>query len=181
MNIAEFDMPDTLALRPSRRPPVNEAEFRAAMTGLASSVHVVTARRGDERVGRTATSVMSLSINPPTIVISVDIVSRLADIVARTGGFSLAMLAENQSDVADAFAGKLPPPERFGVGQWSQWPSGQPMLAGAVTVLDCEVIGAMETGTHVLYIGAIVEAETNAERCPLLWHRRGYHGVGGLD
>lgn len=181
MTIAEFDLPDSMALRPSRRPPVNESEFRAAMTGLASTVHVVTARRGEERVGRTATSVMSLSISPPAILVSIDIVSRLADVVAKTGGFSLAMLAQDQAEIADAFAGKVPPPERFGLGQWSQWPSGQPMLGGAVTVLDCEVIGAMETGTHVLYVGAVVEAETDAGRSPLLWHRRGYHGVDGVD
>ncbi|MHA6298033.1 flavin reductase family protein [Devosia sp. CAU 1758] len=177
----DFELPDTMALRPLRRPSVSDAEFRAAMSGLASAVHVVTARRGDERVGRTATSVLSLSAQPPTILVSIDIVSRLADLVAKTGGFSLAMLSNDQKAVADAFAGQVPPEERFTLGHWDAWPSGHPKLRDAVTVLDCEVIGAMETGTHVLFAGAIIEAETDDGRSPLMWHRHGYRELGGVD
>jgi len=177
----DFELPDSMALRPLRRGAVSDAEFRAAMAGLASSVHVVTARRGEERVGRTATSVMSLSAQPPTILVSIDIVSRLADIIARTGGFSIALLASDQGHVADAFAGKLDLADRFERGHWGEWPSGQPQLHGALTTFDCDVIGAMETGTHVLFAGAIVEAETDASRSPLLWHQRGYRSVGPLD
>lgn len=174
----DFDLPDSMALRASRRPPVGDAEFRAAMSGLAASVHVVTARHGEEQVGRTVTSVMSLSAQPPAILISIDIVSRLADLIAKSGGFSLAMLAEEQTAVADAFAGRLAAEFRFGVGEWGRWPSGQPLLAGSVTALDCEVIGAIETGTHVLFAGAIVETETTPDRRPLLWQRHTYHGLG---
>ena len=177
----DFDLPDSMALRPLRRPAVSDAEFRAAMSGQASSVHVVTARRGDERVGRTATSVMSLSAQPPTILISIDIVSRLADLIARTGGFSIALLSSGQSEVADAFAGKVEAPERFSLGQWTQWPSGHPRLLGALTTLDCDIIGAVETGTHVLFAGAIIEADTDPSLLPLLWHDRRYHTVRGLD
>ena len=67
------------------------------------------------------------------------------------------------------------------MGTWEDWPSGQPRLHGAVTNLDCEVIGAMETGTHVLFAGAVIEAETTSSRSPLLWQRHDYHGLGGLD
>jgi flavin reductase (DIM6/NTAB) family NADH-FMN oxidoreductase RutF len=177
----DFDLPDSMAMRPLRRPTVSDAEFRAAMSGLASSVHVVTARRGDERIGRTATSVLSLSAQPPAILVSIDIVSRLADVIARTGAFSLAMLASDQADVADAFAGRVAAELRFALGQWAEWPSGQPHLQGAVTALDCEVIGAMETGTHVLFAGAIIEAETDTGLSPLMWHRHGYRELKGVD
>ena len=166
-----------MALRPLRRETVSGAEFRAAMAGIAASVHVVAAQRGNERVGRTATSVLSLSAQPPAILVSIDIVSRLADIIAKTGCFSLATLAQGQQDVADAFAGQVDAEHRFAIGDWDAWPSGQPHLNGASTMLDCEVIGAMETGTHVLFAGAIIEAETDTARKPLLWHRHGYHGV----
>lgn len=177
----DFDLPDTMALRPLRRPPVSDAEFRAAMSGMASSVHVVAARRGDERVGRTATSVLSLSAQPPAILVSIDIVSRLADLIAKTGSFSLSMLAEGQTAIADAFAGQVAQELRFSQNDWVDWPSGQPRLLGAVTALDCEVIGAMETGTHVLFAGAIIDAETDDGTRPLIWHRHGYRALGGLD
>lgn len=179
--MADFELPDTMKLHPPRRPVVGNAEFRAAMSGMATTVSVVTARRGGERIGRTVTSMLSLSINPPTVLISIDIMSRLADLIAKTGGFSLALLADDQAAVADAFAGRVDPEERFNTGHWSQWPSGHPMLLGAVTALDCDVIGSIETGTHVLFAGAIIEAETTGSRAPLLWQRHAYHRLNGLD
>ena len=181
ITMADFDLPDAMKLHPPRRPVVGNAEFRAAMAAMAATVSVVTARRGDERIGRTVTSMLSLSMNPPTILVSIDIMSRLADFIAKTGGFSFAMLADDQQDIADAFAGRVEAGERFNVGSWSHWPSGHPMLTGAVSTLDCDVIGAIETGTHVLFAGAIVEAETATSRAPLIWQRHQYHGVTGLD
>lgn len=181
LTMADFDLPDAMRLRPPRQPVVGNAEFRAAMSGMAASVSVVTARRGGERIGRTVTSMLSLSMNPPTILVSIDIMSRLADLIAKTGGFSLALLAEDQAEVADAFAGRVEPEARFGAGRWSEWPSGHPMLLGAVTALDCDVIGSIETGTHVLFAGAVIEAETTGGRSPLLWQRHQYHTLAGLD
>ena len=179
--MADFELPDAMKLRPPRRPPVGSAEFRAAMSAMAATVSVVTARRGDEVIGRTATSVMSLSMTPPAILVSIDIMSRLADFIAKTGGFSLAMLSSDQHEVADAFAGRRDPADRFSFGHWERWPSGHPMLQGAVTALDCDVIGSIETGTHVLFAGAIIEAETTTGRTPLIWQRHDYHTVSGLD
>ena len=179
--MADFELPDTLKLRPPRRPVVGNAEFRASMSAMASTVSLVTARRGDERIGRTVTSAISLAMTPPTILISIDIMSRLADLIAKTGGFSFAMLADDQSAIADAVAGLVDPNERFDFGDWTQWPSGHPMLLGAVTALDCDVVGSIETGTHVLFAGAIAEAETTTSRSPLLWQRHRYHTVSRLD
>ena len=179
--MADFELPDTMKLHPPRQPVVGNAEFRAAMAGMASTVSVVTARRGDEQIGRTVTSMLSLSMNPPTVLISIDIMSRLADLIAKTRGFSLALLADDQTAIADAFAGRVEPEDRFNSGQWSQWPSGHPMLLGAVTAIDCGVIGSIETGTHVLFAGAVIEAETTSSRKPLLWQRHKYHRLGGLD
>ena len=179
--MADFELPETMSMRPTRQPVVGSAEFRAAMAGVASSVSVVTARRGDERIGRTVTSMLSLSMSPPTLLVSIDITSRLADFIAKTRGFSLAILADDQNGVADAFAGRLDPKDRFLAGDWTHWPSGHPMLLGAVTAFDCEVIGSIATESHVLFAGAIIEAETNTGRSPLVWQRHGYHGLSGLD
>ena len=179
--MVEFELPETLTLQPSRKPPIGLSEFKAAMSSMAATVCVVSARRGEERLGRTVTAVLSLSAEPPAILISVDIVSRLADLIAKTGGFSLAMLAEDQGEIADAFAGRVAAEHRFNLGEWSAWSSGHPMLVGAVSTLDCEVIGSVATGTHVLFVGGIVDAETTTGRLPLVWQRQQYHGIAGLD
>jgi len=176
-----FALPDSMNLHQPERPTIGTSEFRSAMAAMGATVCVVSSRLGDEMVGRTVTSVLSLSIAPPSILVSIDIASRLAEIVAQTKIFSIAMLSDGQSEVADAFAGRLDPADRFGAGTWSAWPSGNPMLMEAVSTFDCEVIGSMETGTHMLFAGAIVQAETITSRSPLIWQRHGYHRVTPLE
>ncbi len=171
----DFDLPDTFQLKSAKRPNVDNKTFRDAMASLASTVCVVTTQLGDERLGRTVTAMFSLSADPPTILISIDMESRLADHIAKTNGFSLAMLSERQADIANAFAGRVDPEKRFENGLWSSWMSGHPRLAGAVAALDCEVIGAIEIGTHVLFAGALVDIELVSERPPLIWHQREYN------
>ena len=179
--MADFELPDAMKLRLPRRPVVGDSEFRAAMSAIGATVHVVTARRGEERVGWTVTSLMSLAAEPPTVLVSINIMSRLADMIAKTDGFSVSVLANDQQHIADAFAGRLDASERFNLGEWSAWPSGHPLLMGAASALDCEVIGSMETGTHVLFVGAIVDAETSTSRAPLIWQRHQYHQLAGTD
>ena len=86
----------------------------------------------------------------------------------------MAMLAQGQDDVGDAFAGKAGMGDRFTYGQWDAWPSGNPMLLGAVAALDCELVGSIETGDHVLFAGAIVQSALAPALEPLLWHRHRY-------
>jgi flavin reductase len=180
-HMADFELPDLMKMRLPRRPVVGDAEFRAAMSAIGATVHVVTARRGDERIGRTVTSLMSLAAEPPTLLVSIDIVSRLADLIAKTGGFSVSVLAEDQQAIANAFAGQVPAGKRFNLGEWSAWPSGHPLLMGTAAAMDCEVIGSIETGTHMLFAGAIVDAETTSSRMPLLWQRHHYRQLAGTD
>ncbi|MGK9171160.1 flavin reductase family protein [Inquilinus limosus] len=164
---------------PQHPPAVSRTRFAEALSRLTATVCVVGAT--DEqgiRHGRTATAVMSLSAEPPTMLVSIDRTSAMAGVIEATEGFSVAMLAEDQSEVADAFAGKLPIPrsERFSRGTWSAWPSGRPKLEGAVAVVDCHLIGLTEVTTHTLFVGLVTEVETR-DASPLLWSLRRYAGV----
>jgi flavin reductase (DIM6/NTAB) family NADH-FMN oxidoreductase RutF len=163
-----------LKLAQPRRAPVGRPEFGEVMSRLASTVSVVTAAHAGEDLGRTATSVFSLSATPPAVLVAVDLAARLADAIVSAGGFSVAMLARDQEVIADVFAGKLAATDRFAFGVWGRWPSGQPLLYGAATALDCELIGRIETQTHVLFAGAIIEADTSNPAEPLLWYRHQY-------
>lgn len=138
---------------------------------------MVTAQLGTERLGRTVTSVFSLSVEPPAILVSIDMSSRLADHIAKTRGFSFAMLAEGQRAIADAFAGRGDPERRFDEGRWLNWKSGHPRLMGAVVSMECSVIGAIETGTHVLFAGGVIDIDLVADRAPLIWQQRQYKSL----
>ncbi|MCE7029597.1 flavin reductase family protein [Jiella avicenniae] len=168
---------DTLRTTSSRRPAVDRRSYRDAMASIGATVGLATARLGDERIGRTVTSYFSLSLEPPAILVSIDRESRLAECIAATAGFSFAMLADGQQPVADAFAGAADPAERFRHGRWTAWKSGHPRLEDTLVTMDCEVIGVIETATHRLVAGCVVDIETSGDRAPLIWHRRRYHGL----
>jgi flavin reductase (DIM6/NTAB) family NADH-FMN oxidoreductase RutF len=162
-----------MRLREPAHPPVRLAEFRETMGSMAATVSVVTTTHARETIGRTVTAALSLGANPPSVLVSIDITARLADLILMSRGFSMAMLAQGQELIGDAFAGKLGD-DRFTYGEWGSWPSGNPMLMGAVATLDCELIGTIETGTHVLFAGAIVHSEISPQLEPLIWHRHRY-------
>ncbi len=107
------------------------------MAKLAFSISIVAARHADEQLGRTVTSFMPLSIDPPHMVVSIDVRSRLIDLIGFSKRFSISFLAGGQQDVADIFAGKGSSNERFSISDWDYWPSGAPKLAGAL--LRCSV------------------------------------------
>lgn len=175
--ILPADTAPTLALacadHPSARDAVPASQFTGTMSTLASSVTVVAARSGAGRHGRTVTSMLSLSAEPPSVLVSITSGAELAEAIEASGGFSLAVLAADQQAVADAFAG-WGPADRFGKADWSDWASGQPKLDGAVASLDCVLAGAIVMDTHTLYAGIVVHTASYPDRTPLIWHRRGY-------
>lgn len=119
---------------------------------------------------------LSLSAEPPSVIVSITNGSELAQTVETSGGFSLSVLADDQQAVADTFAG-WGPADRFGDAQWSDWASGQPKLAGAVASLDCVLAGSIVMDTHTLYAGIVIHTASYPDRAPLLWHRRAYAGL----
>lgn len=172
-------MHHTIQIEPALRPYADTKAFRDTMASMAATACVVTTQLGADRLGRTVTSVLSLSVDPPAIIVSIDAASRLADQINRTGGFSFAMLAQGQHAIADAFAGGVDPQHRFEIGKWMSWKSGHPRLSGAVAAMDCAVIGAMSTATHVLFVGGAVDIDLAAYRSPLIWQQREYRSLAG--
>lgn len=164
-------------MMPALKTPDLEQDFRNSMASLAASVCVVTAGEGEDRLGRTVTAVFSLSVRPPTIMVSIAKSSDLAALILSQGTFSIAMLSEGQNPVADAFAGKLPPRDRFDIGIWTSWETGNPCLQDAVTSMDCEVTNQMTVQDHILFAGQARELVQGLDRAPLVWHDRRYGSV----
>ncbi|EGL61795.1 hypothetical protein AGRO_5442 [Agrobacterium sp. ATCC 31749] len=166
-----------IPLKTSTSPTISPREFKDAMAGLAFTVAVATASHAGERIGRTITSFMPLSAEPPLLMISIDASSRMVDLIAASRRFSVAALSRGQEEIADVFAGKGNLPDRFAVGRWDVWPSGSPRLTEAMLSLDCELVGSIDAADHILFVGAIVEATSDPLREVLLWSERNYKGA----
>ena len=153
-------------------------DFRDAMASMAATVCLVSAA-GEPPFGRIVTSAFSLTLSPPSVLISLDGSSALTAAIRRSGTFSFAALSGEQWEIAEAFTGKVPADRRFGFGNWTPWPSGNPRLGGAVVTMDCEVTGSMDVGPNTLFAGAVIAVDAEPSRVPLLWHQRRYDVPGG--
>lgn len=138
--------------------------FRQTMALFPGAVTVITTGAGDARRGITATAVCSVSDSPPSLLVCVNNRTGTCKEIARSGRFSVHLLAQDQSNLAMVFAGAggRSGLEKFDQGHWESCPHGLPRLTGALASLSCEVIEATEAGTHRIFIGRIDDAALNA-------------------
>jgi flavin reductase (DIM6/NTAB) family NADH-FMN oxidoreductase RutF len=86
---------------------VSSADFRGAMRHLTGGVSVITAGRGKDITGMTVTSVTSLSVDPPTLLVSINRDASSFPLIRRHGAFGVNILNADQLDVAERFAGRV--------------------------------------------------------------------------
>src|SRR3984893_16879814 len=80
--------------------------FRSAMRDLASGVSLITTGQGEERTGLTATSVSSLSMEPPSLVVCINRTSTTLQAMRKNRVFGVNVLAAGHRAIADRFAGR---------------------------------------------------------------------------
>ena len=80
--------------------------FRLAMRQLVSGVCLITHGRGEARVGMTATSVSSLSMDPPTLIVCVNKSASLYARLRRGDAFGVSVLGAQHAEFADRFAAR---------------------------------------------------------------------------
>lgn len=171
---------DYASFAPKEALAVDTDQFKNSMRHLAGAVSVITVGRGADRTGFTATSVSSLSIEPPSILVSLNRSSSSWPVLQRYGTFAVNVLAQDQSHIADRFAGRggLKGAERYEGAEWSELITGTSVLAGALTVLDCELDEAIDRHSHSILIGRVRSVAVRSEGEPLLYWNGGYRQIG---
>lgn len=179
MSIVDFA---SYALNHIPEPSVDVASFRHAMGRLAGAVSVITVGTGQERTGFTATSVSSFSMEPPTILVSLNRDSSSWPALREAGSFAVNILAHDQSDVADRFAGRggIKGNDRYVGWDWQRLGTGTLGLSRAVSVIDCDLDEAIERHSHAILLGRVRSVETTHDAAPLLYWRGGYQNLTGL-
>jgi len=155
------------------------AGFRSAMRHLASGVSVITTGEGDARTGLTATSVSSLSMEPPSLVVCINRASSTLRAMRETNVFGVNFLAAGHRDVADRFAGRgnLTGAARFQGSEWITLVTGAPLLVDALAAIDCTIDTAMEWGTHAVVIGRVEAVHQPGGAQALVHWRRAYQDL----
>lgn len=158
-------------------PGADPALFRQLLGRFATGVTVVTTRDpGGRPVGMTASSVASVSLHPPLVLVSVDKANDMHPALQAAQHFVLNVLAADQEVLSRRFAAEHP--DRFDGIRFREGHHGIPLLDGVVASIECDKQGEVQGGDHTVFFG-LVTGGTASDRPPLLYYRGGYTGLRG--
>jgi len=157
--------------------PIDADTFRDVMSRWASGVTVVTSESGGRVHGMTASSFTSLSLNPPLALVCIGKDRLTHALIEEHGCFGIHILDQPMQEISDRCAGF-----RGEDGHWlddlpvRRASTGAPILGEALAWMDCTLWKLEDGGDHTIFIGEI-QAAGSRTGSPLLWYRRGYHGL----
>jgi flavin reductase (DIM6/NTAB) family NADH-FMN oxidoreductase RutF len=159
-----------MGTRVRQTPIVDECRFRQTLAQHAAGVVVVT---GPGPVGLTATSLTSVSLDPPLVSFCVGRDSTTWPDLREAETFAVNVLADDQAATASRFAGRGI--DRFAAPTtWRPGPKGVPILGGTTAHVLCEPYDVIALGDHWLVVGLVVGTDLGDARDPLLYHRGRY-------
>jgi flavin reductase (DIM6/NTAB) family NADH-FMN oxidoreductase RutF len=140
--------------------------FRRTLGMFATGVTVLTTRVGDQAHGMTANAFMSVSLQPPLVLVSIDRRARMCTLLHEGTRFGINVLEAGQAALSDQFAGRVAegaPEARFELVHET------PLVEGALAHLVARVVRSYWGGDHSLFVGQ-VEFARYGEGRPLLFH-----------
>jgi flavin reductase (DIM6/NTAB) family NADH-FMN oxidoreductase RutF len=154
---------------------IDPDQLRNAMRQWATGVAVVTSTHAGIAHGMTVSSFTSVSLTPPQVLISLAQSTRTHQLVKESRCFGVTLLAQDQQEISDRFAGRMTDEQdRLAGLETFTLETGAPLLTNGLAQFDCHVIATFTSGTHTLFIGAVLAAQSQGNLQPLLYYDRGY-------
>jgi flavin reductase (DIM6/NTAB) family NADH-FMN oxidoreductase RutF len=144
------------------------------MARWATGVAIVTARDGASDAGLTVNALLSVSLVPPSLLISLTRDADTTPVIARSRAFAATFLAADQRELSERFAKTLPPSEKFTGVPVHRGLTGAPLPDGALGSIECRVVSTTPAFDHELFLGEVVAIELGPDRAPLVFQRSGY-------
>jgi len=153
---------------------IEPLRFREALGHYASGITVITSHCDGEPLGFTCQSFYSVSMNPPLVSFSVMSNSASYPGIRKAGRFAVNILSGEQVGISNQFA-------RRGTDKWQgvdrqASPLGNPIIAGSLHWLDCEIHAEHAAGDHLIVIGEVkaLNLQEAAAAQPLLYFKGQY-------
>ena len=136
----------------------NKKQVGKALGRVASGLFVVTAKCEDKEDAVLASWVNQCSFDPPAVTIALGIMRQARLLVEGAGAFIVNVLPKDDMTLLKHFS--RPPEDIFKGVKTRKGLEGIRILSDAVSYLECEVVQAIQSGDHVLYVGEIVGGKT---------------------
>lgn len=147
--------------------------FRRALGKFATGVTVVTTLDSQQqRVGVTASSFNSVSIDPPLVLWSVDKSAYSAEAFRNAPHFAINVLANDQVDISNRFARRGE--DKFEGVACSEGIGKVPRIGGAVACFECRTWNVYEGGDHHIIVGEVLDFHYDENRNSLVFHNGRY-------
>jgi flavin reductase (DIM6/NTAB) family NADH-FMN oxidoreductase RutF len=142
------------------------------MARVPAGVVVISARTENGYRGLTASSLVSISVDPPMVLVGLDHEAATRAAVAEGKAFNVSVLTRSQEFIADRFAGRAPAidlrwdgvPHRMGT-------NGIPLVDGSAAWLECVLVEIHPAGDHDICLGEVTSATAGSGDPLILWDR----------
>ena len=151
---------------------MSSSQFRDAMARLPAGVVIVSTKLGEEYRGLTATSLVSISLEPPMVLVGLERESATRAAILETRAFNVSLLTRSQEFLADRFAGRAPAvdprwayvPHRLGLNRI-------PRVDGCCAWLEGRLTQSHRAGDHDIFVGEVEAANIGSGEPLILWDR----------
>ena len=151
---------------------ISKDEFRHALGRFASGVTVVTAKDADGKLhGITVSAFCSVSLDPPLILVCIDVNTGSHRALTQTDSFVVNILSDDQQYLSNRFASYLP--DKFEAVKYSLGIDNLPVLEGVLANLECRLVNSHDNGDHTIFVGQIEKATVGGGN-PLVYFHGNY-------
>jgi flavin reductase (DIM6/NTAB) family NADH-FMN oxidoreductase RutF len=152
--------------------------MRGTLGRFATGVTVVTTAdaAGADVHAMTASAFVSVSLDPPLVLVSIDHRARMHRLLPETGRYGVSVLAAEQERLALHFAGR-PLAEH---DELFEWAGDVPFVRGAIAHVGCSLHDRHAAGDHTLYLGRVEHLATRPGR-PLLFHQGAFGQISAEE
>ena len=142
------------------------------MARVPAGVVVISARAENGYRGLTASSLVSISVDPPMVLVGLERESATRAAVAESKAFNVSVLTRSQEFLADRFAGRAPAMD----ARWEGVPhrlgaNAIPLIEGCAAWLECRLVEIRPAGDHDVCLGEVAAASAGSGDPLILWDR----------
>ena len=148
--------------------------FRRLMSRWTTGVSVVTAHDGAVDAGLTVNALLSVSLAPPAVLVSLMHDVDTLPVLVRSGRFGASLLAADQRSLSERFALPSAPARKFEGVPIHRAPHGSALLDGTLGGVECRVVSRTPAFDHILVMGEVEYQEVGRDALPLVFYRSGY-------
>lgn len=149
---------------------------QTALQKLSYGVYVISTWDNGRATGCTANSAMQITAEPATIAVSINHNNYTNECIQNTGKFAISVLGEQSEPGIIGGFGFRSGRDCNKFDDVKQVVKGYlPVVADACAYVVCDVIDKMETETHTVFLGKVVDADVLKDDAPMTYAY--YHNV----